>query len=263
MLSREQQYMPMLEYIHRQAHLEAQLRSIVIDWLLEVHKLNRVHGFRHESLFLAVALVDCYISRAQGDPPCLLLVGATAMLLAAKFEEVKPLEVDDLVHYTGGTYSRQEIVAMERSMLATLSFDIFYPTAAHFLSHLQCANMPHGAANVHGSKLGECHAQDEDRESAGELSWHFLELALLDKSMLRHPPSRLAAAALVLGHRCASLPEPQWPLAGATRFAPSSEELPEIGRCAEELEALWEADRQRIRDGRPRSSALSQQLRTS
>ena len=59
------------------------MRTILVDWLIEVQENFELF---HETLYLAVRLVDTYLSRREVKREYLQLVGATCMLIAAKFE---------------------------------------------------------------------------------------------------------------------------------------------------------------------------------
>ena len=68
----------------RQSDVTAPMRAILVDWLVEVQENFELF---HETLYLAVRLVDLYLSRNSAvKREYLQLVGATAMLIASKFE---------------------------------------------------------------------------------------------------------------------------------------------------------------------------------
>jgi len=93
------------------------MRSILVDWLVEVHlKFKLVQ----ESLYLTVNLIDRYLERRQIHRSKLQLVGVTAMLIACKYEEIYPPIVKDFVYITDNAYTKEEILDMERDMLETL-----------------------------------------------------------------------------------------------------------------------------------------------
>jgi len=55
------------------------------------------------------------------------------MLIASKYEEIYAPEVKDFVFITDKAYSKEEILAMEHEILATLNYDIAGPSAFRFL----------------------------------------------------------------------------------------------------------------------------------
>ena len=63
----------------------------------------------------------------------LQLVGVVAMLLAAKYEEIYPPEVKDFIYIAANTYTRDDILRMERLMFSTLEFNLTVPTVYVFL----------------------------------------------------------------------------------------------------------------------------------
>ncbi|XP_045394419.1 G2/mitotic-specific cyclin-B3 isoform X2 [Lemur catta] len=87
----------------------------------------------HETLYLAVKLVDHYLMEVECKKYKLQLLGCTAFLIAAKFEELYPPSVDELMYSCANIYCRHEIHAMEISILKALKFDINIPVAYHFL----------------------------------------------------------------------------------------------------------------------------------
>lgn len=67
----------------RQSDIHAQMRTILVDWLIEVQENFELY---HETLYLSVKIVDLYLAKKEVKREYLQLVGATSMLLAAKFE---------------------------------------------------------------------------------------------------------------------------------------------------------------------------------
>lgn len=71
------------QYMSRQPHLTPNMRSILVDWLVEVQENFELN---HETLYLAVKLVDTYLSRKQILKEVLQLVGAVSLFVACKFD---------------------------------------------------------------------------------------------------------------------------------------------------------------------------------
>ena len=66
-----------------QPDITAAMRTILVDWLIEVQENFELF---HETLYLAVKLADLYLMKREVKREYLQLVGATCMLIAAKFE---------------------------------------------------------------------------------------------------------------------------------------------------------------------------------
>jgi hypothetical protein len=97
------------------------MRSILIDWLIEVHLKFKLVP---ESLYLTVNLIDRYLEKEQVNRQKLQLVGVTAMLIACKYEEIYPPIVKDFVYITDNAYTKEEILEQEHRMLRVLDFNI-------------------------------------------------------------------------------------------------------------------------------------------
>ncbi|XP_016483735.1 G2/mitotic-specific cyclin-2-like [Nicotiana tabacum] len=161
------------DYMAQQFDINERMRSILIDWLIEVH-----HKFelREETLFLTVNLIDRFLEKQGVVRKKLQLVGLVAMLLACKYEEVSVPLVEDLVFISDKAYSRKEILEMERMMLNTLQFNMSVPTAYVFMRRYLKA------------------AQSDRKLEL--LSFFLVELCLVEYAMLKFPPSFIAAAAI-------------------------------------------------------------------
>lgn len=123
-------------YLSRQKDVNHKMRSILVDWLIEVH-----HKFKlqPQTLWLSVNILDRYLEKMQILRSKLQLVGVSALLIASKHEEIYPPEVKDCVYITDHAYDRDEVVTMESSILVALDYKVSIPTAYHFLCrYLNC-----------------------------------------------------------------------------------------------------------------------------
>lgn len=85
----------------KQPDINDSMRTILVDWLVEVSEEYRLNG---ETLYLAVNYIDRFLSFMSVVRAKLQLVGATAILLAAKFEEIYPPEVSEFVYICDGEF---------------------------------------------------------------------------------------------------------------------------------------------------------------
>jgi len=67
----------------RQPQVTAAMRAVLVDWLVEVQQNFELH---HETLYLAVKLTDRFLERELIPKERLQLLGATAVLVASKYE---------------------------------------------------------------------------------------------------------------------------------------------------------------------------------
>ncbi|XP_067852762.1 G2/mitotic-specific cyclin-B3 isoform X2 [Heptranchias perlo] len=117
-------------YMEKQPDLNIEMRAILVDWMVEVQENFELN---HETLYLAVKLVDHYLATTECMRETLQLLGSTAILIAAKFDERCPPCVDDFLYICDDAYQREELLSMEVTILRTLKFDINIPVAYRFL----------------------------------------------------------------------------------------------------------------------------------
>jgi cyclin B len=119
-----------------QKDINQKMRSILVDWLVEVHNRFKLHT---QTLWLSVNILDRYLERVQIIRSKLQLVGVSALLIASKHEEIYPPEVKDCVYITDYAYNRKEVLIMETAILNILEYKVSIPTGYHFLSrYLNC-----------------------------------------------------------------------------------------------------------------------------
>lgn len=129
MLAREERFI-VHQYLDHQPDITASMRTILVDWLIEVQENFELF---HETLYLAVKLVDLFLQKKEVKREYLQLVGATSMLIASKFEELSPPLVDDFLYLCDDAYTREELLKMETEILQQLDYDINIPVAYRFL----------------------------------------------------------------------------------------------------------------------------------
>lgn len=172
---RECLFRPVPHYMDSQGDINSRMRSILINWLIEVHEKFRL---RSSTLYLTVSIVDRFLSVCQVTRSKLQLVGCVAMLLASKFEEIYPPEVQDFVYIADSAYSREEILQMEGNVIRALGWEMSVVT-------------PHSFANRFLQLAGAS-------EWEQIYTYYLLELALIEYRMIKYKPSQLAAAAVHL-----------------------------------------------------------------
>lgn len=74
-----------------------------------------------ETLWIAVNIVDRFLSRRVVSLIKLQLVGVTAMFIASKYEEIMAPSVDEFAFMTENGYTREEILKGEKIVLQVRS----------------------------------------------------------------------------------------------------------------------------------------------
>ncbi|CAN6805395.1 unnamed protein product [Brassica oleracea] len=173
-------------YMHIQTDVNEKMRAILVDWLLEVHikfELNL------ETMYLTVNIIDRFLSVKAVPKRELQLLGISALLIASKYEEIWPPQVNDLVYVTDNAYNNKQILVMEKTILGNLEWYLTVPTQYVFLVRFIKASM-----------------SDPEMENMV----HFLaELGMMHYDTLKFCPSMLAASAVYTA-RCALKKSPAW-----------------------------------------------------
>ncbi|KAJ7650369.1 cyclin [Roridomyces roridus] len=160
----EEKMMPAADYISHQNEITWAMRQTLVDWLLQVHL--RYHMLP-ETLWIAVNIVDRFLTHRTVSLIKLQLVGVTAMFIAAKYEEILAPSVEEFG---------------ERIMLQTLEFRI-----SHYCSPYSWMR-----------KISK--ADDYDIQTR-TLSKFLTEVTLLDHRFLRAKPSLVAAVGMYSARR--------------------------------------------------------------
>jgi len=160
-------------------NLSSRMRSILVSWLTEVHQKFKLAP---ETLFITVNLIDRYCEKQILEMKEYQLLGVTAMRVASKYEEIWVPKLEDFADITDNTYSREQILTQEFHLLKELEFDISFPTSYRFLErfHIICNKTSTGSRQVY------------------LLGCYLLELAMVEVTMNKWLPSRLAISALYL-----------------------------------------------------------------
>ncbi|KAL2011220.1 hypothetical protein VTN00DRAFT_3938 [Thermoascus crustaceus] len=168
----EMKMLPNAHYMDNQAEIQWSMRSVLMDWLVQVH-----HRFSllPETLFLCVNYIDRFLSCKIVSLGKLQLVGATAIFIAAKYEEINCPSVQEIVYMVDGGYTVDEILKAERFMLSMLQFELGWPGPMSFLRRISKAD-------------------DYDLETR-TLAKYFLEVTIMDERFVGCPPSFTAAGA--------------------------------------------------------------------
>ncbi|KDR12607.1 G2/mitotic-specific cyclin-B3 [Zootermopsis nevadensis] len=162
-------------YMERQQSITQWMRSLLVDWMVEVQENFELN---HETLYLAVRLVDLYLTKIVVNKETLQLLGAAAVFIASKFDERSPPLVEDFLYICDGAYNRSELIKMEIDVLKAVDFNLGIPLSYRFLRRY-----------ARGAKISL---------PTLTLARYILELSLMEYSFVSESSSKLAAATLLL-----------------------------------------------------------------
>ncbi|KAG6390419.1 hypothetical protein SASPL_148153 [Salvia splendens] len=172
---------PSASFMERvQKDINASMRAILIDWLIEVAEEYRLVP---DTLYLTVNYIDRYLSGNVMDRQRLQLLGVACMMIASKYEEICAPQVEEFCYITDNTYVKEEVLQMESTVLNFLKFEMTAPTVKCFLRRF--VRVAQEVTDAPSMQL-ECMAN------------YIAELSLLEYSMLSFAPSLIAASSIFL-----------------------------------------------------------------
>ncbi|KAJ3113664.1 G2/mitotic-specific cyclin, partial [Nowakowskiella sp. JEL0407] len=165
--------MPSGFYMDGQTELSWSMRTILVEWLIDTHNKFRMLP---ETLFLAVNILDRFLSLRVCSLNKLQLVGITSLFLAAKYEEMSTPAIQQMLILCDDTCKAEEVLKAERYILQVLEFGLQYPSPLNFLRR---------------------YSKEDNYDSQTRTTAKYLmEMSLLSETFLQYPPSLVAAAAL-------------------------------------------------------------------
>ncbi|GAA5992248.1 hypothetical protein JCM10908_001837 [Rhodotorula pacifica] len=170
--------MPDPEYMSMQNEVTWKMRGILVDWLVEIHTKFRLLP---ETIFLAVNIIDRFLSVRVVSIVKFQLVGVTALFIAAKYEEVICPSVQNFLFMTDGGYTDEEILKAERYILGIIGFNLSYPNPINFLRRVSKAD----GYDIHSRTMAK----------------YLMEISIVDHRFMSTPPSLIAAAATWLARK--------------------------------------------------------------
>ncbi|CAK7902456.1 G2/mitotic-specific cyclin-4 [[Candida] anglica] len=174
----EHKLAPDPRYMKHQDELKWEMRSVLIDWVVQVHcRFNLLP----ETLYLTVNYIDRFLSKRKVSLSRFQLVGAVALFIAAKYEEINCPTVQEVAYMADNAYSIDDFLKAERFMIDVLEFDMGWPGPMSFLRRTSKAD-------------------DYDYETR-TLAKYFLEITIMDARFVASQPSWLAAGAHYLSRR--------------------------------------------------------------
>jgi len=191
MYDMEGQTMASVELIDMQPELAWYMRPYLVDFLIEIHQQYRL---RPETLYLALNIVDRYVSKRIVYKKHYQLVGCAALWIASKFEDAKDRvpTVEDLHAVCCSAYDQSAFIQMEGHVLSTIGWGLGHPTAEAWL-RIACASGP-------TFPMEDARTQHVAR--------FLMEITLFHRAFVSIKPSDIALACLALArYQCASTEE--------------------------------------------------------
>ncbi|KAH7223453.1 cyclin-like protein [Fusarium solani] len=173
----EHKTLPDATLIDKQPQIEWSMRSGLMDFLVKVHAIFELLP---ETLFLAVNLLDRYCSKRHVTMMHYPLVGCTALLISAKYNDEKRRipKIHQLKAMCCNMHSINMFILMEKHVLNALDWVIGHPTSDSFSQQL-------------------VEEEGEDRE-VEHMAAYLREIALYHRDFVSTKPSIMARTSLAL-----------------------------------------------------------------
>jgi len=122
MFKTDRDYQADPNYITHNPDLKWLYRSKLIDWLVG---LSFRYNHARETIFLTVNIFDRFLSKTTNvKKEKLQLIGIASLYIAAKTEEEYDITVEDVMYISENSYTKQEFLDMEITILNTLKYKL-------------------------------------------------------------------------------------------------------------------------------------------
>ena len=176
-----------------QTDITSKMRYILINWLVE---LWIRFDCSSKSLFLCVNFLDRYLEQNNVPRSRLQLIGASCAFLAQKLSEEYSTNAIVFAMCGDGVFTASDLIDMEMSILSCLRFELACPTIC-------------GCIESFTAELEFNFARLTRHPKLHRLVNYLMHVALINYEMLRHPPSRIAAASIFLARHTLRM-TPTW-----------------------------------------------------
>ncbi|KAB0398154.1 hypothetical protein E2I00_005832 [Balaenoptera physalus] len=163
MLKKETRYVHDKHFEVLHSELEPQMRSILLDWLLEVCEVYTLH---RETFYLAQDFFDRFmLTQKDINKNMLQLIGITSLFIASKLEEIYAPKLQEFAYVTDGACSEEDILRMELIILKLLDLCIlaidslefqYRILAAAALCHFTSLEVVKKASGLEWDNISEC-----------------------------------------------------------------------------------------------------------
>ncbi|KAG0359605.1 hypothetical protein BGX24_005745 [Mortierella sp. AD032] len=166
------------EHMDLQPELTWDLRPLLVDFLIEIHNH---FNLQPETLYLAMNMMDRYLSKRVVYKKHYQLVGMTSLWISSKYEDSKEKlpSVSQLCKLCSNTYDEAAFITMERHILKTLDYSLGHPTAEAFLKK-------------------DLEMSGQDDQVLKHVAQFLMELTMFQRCFLSFGSSTIAASALFL-----------------------------------------------------------------
>lgn len=164
------------DYLKDQKIFTSKVRHRLISWCVQI---NSTLKLLPETMYTTISILDRYFQNVIiQHQEQVQLIAITATLIASKYEEIYPPEIDELTYLTQNAYTKRDVLKMEIEILEKLKFDLGKPIPLAFLRRF--------------SKAAHCDLKMHS------MAKQIMEISLPHYECAHWSPSMLAATALFI-----------------------------------------------------------------
>jgi hypothetical protein len=135
-ISEEEQFFLSLrkpDYFENQKHLSPTMRSILLDWLMEI---CATVSFKRCTYHASVSYLDLFLSLTSDiETNKLQLLGVVCLIISAKNEEISLPNLECFSRFTDLAYNKKQIIKYEQYVLEILNYRIIYPNLGFWANY--------------------------------------------------------------------------------------------------------------------------------
>lgn len=119
------------QYMLTQENINIKMRSILIDWMIEV---KQVWKLRHTTFFLACHYLDLYLTNNNIARHHLQLLGLACIAVASKVHEIQPRGMYDYIYMSADAYTMDNLLIMESELVDFFKYRLYQVTEYTFIN---------------------------------------------------------------------------------------------------------------------------------
>lgn len=174
----EKKYLPSKDCMKKLEEVRETHRQVLFDWIVDIHVK---YTMLPETLYLTINLIDRFLEKQDISKKKFQLLGISALMIAAKYEEIYPPKLSQYVKVCANAYTEDQVKDMEQLILTTLSWSLTVATPETFLSRFQ---------------------KTAKADSQMKIFSNFLtEISLLHVESYKFLPSQIACASIYLSNQ--------------------------------------------------------------
>ena len=185
-------------YLRKQKEVSTDMRTILIDWLIEVSYSSNSNYYSPDVLPLATNYIDRFLSKMGVPKSKLQLLGIVCLMLASKMLDTIPPDVIQLCELTDNTYTHNQVKKMEILVLEALEFNMYPPVHSNFYNYFLdkfCNAQP----DIDYTALDRSRKALSKRSYSALICQFITEMTLLDYRLsTQYMPSQIALSAVII-----------------------------------------------------------------